>query len=99
MFNTKLIDKFYEALFCTDFHDYTSVTQNEKTDCLMECKNFDEWLDRLSKVFADEEEINVADVKAAALADIKFIEAMKAEYEELLELGDEDDDEDFEDED
>ncbi len=96
MFNTKLIDKFYEALFSTDFHDYPSTTQNEKTDCLSECKDFDEWLDRLINVFADEEEVNATTVKTAALADKKFIETMKAEYEELLELcDDEDDDDDF----
>jgi len=100
MFNTKLIDKFYEALFCTDFKDYTSATQNEKTDCLSECKDFDEWLDRLINVFADEEEVNAVEVRTAALADKKFIETMKAEYEELLELcDDEDDEEDFNDED
>jgi hypothetical protein len=97
MFNTKLIDKFYEALFCTDFKDYASATQNEKTDCLAECKDFDEWLDRLINVFADEEEVNAADVRTAALADKKFIETMKAEYEELLELCD-DEDEDEEEE-
>lgn len=99
MFNTKLIDKFYEALFSTDFHDYTSVTQNEKTDCLSECKDFDEWLERLINVFADEEEVNATDVKTIAFADQKFIETMKAEYEELLELSDDEDDEDFNDED
>jgi hypothetical protein len=98
MFNTKLIDKFYEALFCTDFKDYASATQNAKTDYLFECKDFDEWLDKLINVFADEEEVNAADVRTTALADRKFIEAMRAEYEELLELCD-DDDEDFDDED
>jgi hypothetical protein len=99
MFNTKLTDKFYEALFCSGFKDYTSATQNEKTDCLAECKNFDEWLDRLINVFADEEEVNAATVRTTALADKKFIETMKAEYEELLELCDDEDDNDDFDED
>lgn len=98
MFNTKLIDKFYEALFCTDFKDYASATQNAKTDYLSECKDFDEWLGRLINVFAQEEDVNATDVRTAALADKKFIETMRAEYEELLELC-EDDDEDFDDED
>jgi hypothetical protein len=99
MFNTKLIDKFYEALFCTDFNDYASATQNAKTDNLFECKDFDEWLDKLINVFAVEEKVNVADVRTSTLAVKKFIDTMKAEYEELLELcADEDDEEDFDDE-
>lgn len=94
MFNTKLIDKFYEALFSTDFKDYTSATQNAKTDYLFDCKNFDEWLDKLVNVFADEEEVNAADVKAEAVADAAFMKMLKAEYEELFELLADEDDED-----
>lgn len=94
MFKTKLIDKFYEALFSTDFNDYASATQNAKTDYLFDYKNFNEWFDKLVNVFAVEEEVNATDVKAAALADAEFIKMLKAEYEELLELcGDEDDEE------
>ena len=94
MFNTKLINKFYEALFSTDFKDYASATQNAKTDYLFDCKNFDEWFDKLVNVFADEEEVNVADVKVEAVADAEFMKMLKAEYEELIELlADEDDEE------
>ena len=94
MFNTKLIDKFYEALFSTDFKDYASATQNAKTDYLFDCKTFDEWLDKLVNVFADEEEVNATVVKVEAVADVEFMKMLKAEYEELLELlADEDDEE------
>ena len=93
MFKTKLINKFYEALFSTDFKDYASATQNAKTDYLFDCKNFDEWFDKLVNVFADEEEVNIADVKAEALADAEFMKMFKAEYEELIELLEDDEDE------
>ena len=94
MFNTKLINKFYEALFSTDFKDYASATQNAKTDYLFDCKNFDEWFDKLVNVFADEEEVDAATVKSEALADAEFMKMIKAEYEELLELlADEEDEE------
>ena len=93
MFKTKLINKFYEALFSTDFKDYASATQNAKTDYLFDCKNFDEWFDKLVNVFAAEEEVNIADVKAEALADAEFMKMLKVEYEELLELLKDDEDE------
>ena len=95
MFKTKLINKFYEALFCTDFKDYASATQNAKTDYLFDCKDFDEWFDKLVNVFANEEVVNAADVKAEAIADVEFMKMLKAEYDELLELlaDDEDDEE------
>lgn len=93
MFNTKLIDKFYEALFSTDFKDYASAMQNAKTDYLFDCKNFDEWFDKLANVFAAEEEVNAADVKAEAITDAEFMKMLKAEYEELLDLLAEDDEE------
>ena len=37
MYNTKLLNKFYEALFSTDFNDFETETQNMKTDCLETC--------------------------------------------------------------
>ena len=92
MFKTNLINKFYEALFCTDFNDYASATQNAKTDYLFDCKNFDEWLDKLVNVFADEEKVNVTNVKAEAIADAEFIKMLKAEYEELIDLLEDDED-------
>lgn len=93
MFKTKLINKFYEALFSTDFKDYASATQNAKTDYLFDCKNFDEWFDKLVNVFAAEEGVNAAAVKAEALADAEFMKMLKAEYEELIELLKDDEDE------
>ena len=93
MFKTKLIDKFYEVLFSTDFKGYASATQNAKTDYLFDYKTFDEWFDKLVNVFATEEEVNASDVKAEALADAEFMKTLKAEYDELLDLLAEDDDE------
>lgn len=92
MFKTNLINKFYEALFCTDFNDYASATQNAKTDYLFDCKNFDEWFNKLVNVFADEEKVNVTNVKAEAIADAEFIKMLKAEYEELIDLLEDDED-------
>ena len=90
MFKTKLINNFYEALFSTDFKGYATATQNAKTDYLFDYKTFDEWFDKLVKVFAEEEKVNAVDVKAEATTDAEFIKMLKAEYEELLELcGDE----------
>ena len=86
MFKTKLTNKFYEALFSTDFNDYASATQNAKTDYLFDYKNFDEWFDKLVNVFAVEEEVNAATVKTEALADAEFMKMIKAEYDELLDL-------------
>ena len=97
MFNTKLIDMFHEALFSTDFKGYASATQNAKTDNLFECKDFNEWLEMLITIFAKEAGLSRTDIRTEALADSVFIKTMKAEYEELLELcDDEDDDEDDE---
>lgn len=92
MFKTKLIDKFYKALFCTDFNDYASATQNAKTDYLFDYETFDAWFDKLIDVFANEKEVSAADVKAEATADAEFIKMLKAEYEELLELCADDED-------
>ena len=92
MFKTKLINQFYEALFCTDFNDYASATQNAKTDYLFECKDFAAWFDKLINVFAAEEEVDAAAVKADATADAEFMKMIKVEYLDLLELlADEDD--------
>ena len=91
MFKTKLINRFYEALFCTDFNNYESATQNAKTDYLFDFKTFEEWFDKLITVFAAEEEVNAGVVKAEATADPEFIKMLKAEYEELLELCDTED--------
>lgn len=94
MFKTKLIDKFYEALFCTDFNDYASATQNAKTDHLFDCKDFNEWLDMLITAFANEARLSRTVVRTEVFADSEFINSMKAEYEELKELcSDFDDDE------
>lgn len=95
MFKTKLIDEFYKALFCTDFNDYASATQNAKTDELFDSTDFEDWLDRLIRVFAEEAEVSAAAVRADVATDSEFLKSLRAEYEELLELtADDDEDED-----
>ena len=86
MFNTKLLDKFHEALFSTNVNGYSSAAQNAKTDYLFECDSFEAWLVKLIKVFAQEASINPDLIKADVLADQNFTECMEAEYAELLEL-------------
>ena len=93
MFTTKLINKFYEALFSTDFNDYATATQNAKTDNLFDCKDFDEWFEMLIKTFATESEIHADIIRSDVLSDAEFIKSMKAEYEELKELCADDDEE------
>lgn len=96
MFKTKLIDAFYESLFCTNFNGCSCATQNAKTDYLFECDSFEAWLVRLVKVFSAEIGINPDDLKVAVLNDSEFVNRMEEEYEELKELCDEDDYEDDE---
>ena len=86
MFKTKLINKFYEALFSTDFNDYETATQNAKTDNLFDCKDFNEWLVMLIKTFAREFELATELIIIDVYSDSEFIKSMKAEYEELKEL-------------
>jgi hypothetical protein len=54
MYESKLLNRFYRALFHTDFYDTESATQNAKTDYLFECEDFSEWFDRLVNRFVDE---------------------------------------------
>ena len=63
MYKSKILDKFYEALFCTDFYDYESATQNAKTDELAnfvtgpkeEQQDFEGWLDMLIDTYVKEQ--------------------------------------------
>lgn len=93
MYNTKLLNDFYTLLFYTNFKGTSSTTQNMKTDCLFEYDCFEPWLYKLIDTFVDEVSYNVT--KDEVLIDIrncpKFIEDMRVEYQELLELCDEDD--------
>lgn len=96
MFKTKLIDKFHEALFCTNFNGFASATQNAKTDILSECEDFDEWFEMLITVFAKETRLSRTAIRTEVFSDPEFMDSMRAEYEELKELCD-DEDEDFDD--
>lgn len=108
MYKQKILNDFYEELFCTDFNDYASATQNAKTDLF--CSNhqidFNEWLDQLVEAFCkDNDEYTVAEVKEAIKQEPKFLEDMQEEFiylrEEALEMFgyDEDDEDEEEDED
>ena len=91
MFKTKLINKFYEALFSANFTGFATATQNAKTDYLFECDSFEAWLARLVKVYANEVGINPDIVRDAVILDTEFVKVMEDEYAELRELCDEED--------
>ena len=94
IYPTDLLNRFYLELFSTDFRNYDSPTQNSKTDYLFDCDNFDSWVEKLISVFVDDTGCD----KVQLCIDInncpKFIEDMRTEYFDLLELCSDDEDED-----
>jgi len=108
MYKSKILDKFYEALFCTDFYDYESATQNAKTDELAnfvtglneEQQDFDGWLDMLIDTYVEEQEElkecsdDFVDIQIATKEEIlkaiaeepQFIDDMKFEFNDLIEM-------------
>ena len=76
MYKQKVLDKFYEELFSTDFNDYETPTQNAKTDVL--CDNidisFEDWLDELIETFCRDNDYEESDVKKAVEKDSEFRE-------------------------
>jgi len=102
MYKQKILNKFYEELFSTDFNDYETPTQNEKTDsiCMNSDISFEEWLDNLIETFCDEYGYEASYVKKAIDAEPEFEEDMKAEFEYLKEeIAELDDDEEEDEED
>ena len=83
MYNTKLLNKFYEALFSTDFNDFETATQNMKTDCLETCTDFDSWLNKLVETFAEE-----YDVDKEQVMKVTFDGAESEEGEQVFTLPD-----------
>jgi hypothetical protein len=84
------------ALFCTDYRDHECPTQNAKTDELFDYDNFEDWFDNLICVFLCEDldfEATYDDVISALKVEPDFIEQMKLEYEDLIEICSDDDDE------
>ena len=100
MYTQKILNEFYEELFSTDFNDYASPTQNEKTDSLCDDINisFDDWLVKLAEVFCDDSGYKLIAVLDAINDESQFTKDMKREFnrlkEEVKELLDEDEEED-----
>lgn len=94
MFKAKLVNKFNQALFSSDYIGFESATENAKTDYLFDYDNFEDWFDMLINSFVEEYEVD----KNSLLKDIsecsEFVESMKFEYKELLELCSDDEWED-----
>ena len=107
MYKSTLIDRFYKALFSTDYAGYDSATQNAKTDYLSEYDNFEGWFDMLISRFVEEVEedrkfaikndldvidpVDEDELRKAIEACPEFVENMKSEYEELREFSSKDD--------
>lgn len=95
-FKSKILNEFMTALFCTDYRDHECPTQNAKTDELFDYDNFEDWFDNLICVFLCEDldfEVTYDDVISALKVEPDFIEQMKLEYEDLIEICSDDDDE------
>ena len=99
MYQQKILNEFYEELFSTDFKDYASPTQNEKTDSL--CNDidisFDDWLVNVADVFCDDNGYKLIEVLDAIKAEPQFKKDLKHEFkhlkEEVKEMLAEDEDE------
>ena len=100
MYKQKILNEFYKELFSTDFNDYASPTQNEKTDSLCDNINisFDDWLVKLAEVFCDDNGYKLMEIKDAIDIEPQFTKDLKREFnrlkEEVKELLDEDEEED-----
>ena len=92
MYNTKLLNDFHTLLFYSETNSSSSATQNAKTDDIYEFENFEDWFDNLINIFVDELSYNVTkeDVYRDLFNCPEFVEDMKAEYSELQELCEED---------
>jgi hypothetical protein len=88
MYKTKLLNKFYEALFSTDFNDFETETQNMKTDCLDTCTDFDSWLNKLVETFAEEYDVDKDQVLKEVKSDSNFLEDLHFEYDDLVDMLD-----------
>lgn len=88
MYKSKLLNEFYKSLFSTDFNDYSTATQNMKTDCISEVDNFDDWLNILIETFAEEADVDKQELAGEVHKCSEFLSDLKTEYEDLLELED-----------
>lgn len=87
MYQQKILNEFYKELFSTDFNDYASPTQNEKTDSLCDDINisFDDWLVKLAEVFCDNSGYKLIAVLDAINDEPQFKEDLKHEFKRLKE--------------
>lgn len=92
IYSTDLLNKFYFELFSTDFRNYDSPTQNSKTDRLFECDNFDSWVEMLIKTFVEDTKCDKAQLCVDISKCPKFIEDLRTEYFDLLDLCSDDED-------
>ena len=88
MYNTKLLNKFYEALFSTDFNDFETATQNMKTDCLETCTDFDSWANKLVDTFVEEYDVDKNQLVQDMKNDSNFMEDLRFEYDDLVDMLD-----------
>ena len=92
MYKQKILNDFYEELFCTDFNDYESPTQNAKTDNLCDDHNMslEDWTEDLIDTFVRDNDYTKEEVKQALDKEPKFLEDLK----EVISEDDEDYEED-----
>ena len=93
IYPTDLLNNFYLELFSTDIRNYDSPTQNAKTDYLFDYDNFDDWFEKLISVFINDTTCDETQLRLDLKNCPKFIEDMKTEYNDLLELCSDDEDE------
>lgn len=87
MYKQKILNEFYKELFSTDFNDYASSTQNEKTDSLCDDIDisFDDWLVKLAEVFCDDSGYKLIAVLDAINDEPQFKKDLKHEFKRLKE--------------
>lgn len=91
-YNSLILNNFYLELFSSDFRDQDSVTQNAKTDLLLETDNFSDWFNCLITAFVDDtKSITQIDIIAELTKHPEFVSDLRAEYEELKEQCDDED--------
>lgn len=86
IYPTELLNNFYLELFSSEFRDYESTTENSKTDYLFDYDDFDEWFEMLIESFVDDTDCDEEQLRTEIQNCLKFVEDMKFEYEQLLEL-------------
>ena len=86
IYPTPLLNQFYLELFSTDFRDYDSPTQNCKTDYIFDYDNFEDWFENVIDTFIRDTDCDETQLRVDLKNHPEFIEDMKSEYNELLEL-------------